>query len=317
MAVKGFFKALNSTQKAQRKRYASNAKTAQQVTETETQECTELVVQDDLLPQKVEKPMPESITATTEFVGKMDDYDRAVEIDTLSCVHSNLALNKTARIITDGKGRQLEAWINEDETGARIISVVQRYWNGNSSPELKMSQGDVVISSIAASTMDVSMQRRVKHFLMKTGEQYWSTFRGQDGELMNMQELITVLFSELSHIPVYLDDITEVERIELYQKIVDFVQRIPSMIMNTHKAYFPLTEEEIQDVARNMGLTKLNLLKKLKKFNFLYLTPSSRGYQTSIRINGIGLDSYTAWRYCIIRIEDLEKSDEEVCDYNF
>ena len=43
-------------------------------------ECTDLIVQEEALPQEQEKEEPATgITATTEFIGDMDDYDRAVE----------------------------------------------------------------------------------------------------------------------------------------------------------------------------------------------------------------------------------------------
>ena len=72
-----------------------------------------------------------------------------------------------------------------------------------------------------------------------------------------------------------------------------------------HKAYYPLDNEGIMLLVEELDMKKSELLKKLKQYNFLYLTESSVGYQSTVRITVEfegEIDTRTEWRYCLLRL---------------
>lgn len=92
------------------------------------------------------------------------------------------------------------------------------------------------------------------------------------------------------------------------------------------KAYYGLDIGGIEYLAHKMKMKKVDLLSKLKEYNFLYLTKSSRGYQTNVRFkiepherevlekgdpSLVGKDYATEWMYCIYKMEYLGNAIEE------
>lgn len=274
-------------------------------------ECTSLMVQENTLPQKEENPAT-GITATTEFAGDMDGHDRAVETK-VPYDRKCTALNKEVRRITDGRSRVLCAWVSEDENNNKHITVVQQYRDGTYSPEIKIKRSDIVMASMA---VDDEIQKRTKKFLIKTWEEYYNKFNGQPDELMKMQDIVGMLGSELGNLPVYEDGLAEVERLEFHKKVLESARSLTTQAFNDHDAYYPLSGEDIVDVARDLGLDKMGLLKRLQKYNLLYTTPSTRGLQTNVRITQSGSESYVARRYCVFRNAEIE-NNEEYAGYDF
>lgn len=293
--------------------YGSLAENEQAVTES-FPECTDLMVQENSLPQEA-GTTPTGIKAWTGFIGDMDEYDRAVETEK-PYVRKSTMLNKDVRLITDSRGRVLCAWISNDEKGKRMIVVVQQYTDGTYSSELEMKKSDIVMSSMTSGGMDDMIQKKVKKFLYETWEKYTNDFAGTPDEVIKVSDIVGLLGSELNNIPVYEDGFTELERMEFHKKILGMAGSLTSQAFNDHKAYYPLTEEDLTDIARNCGLDKLGLLRRLKKYNLLYLTPSSKGLQANVRMKGTGSQSYTVRRYCVLRNAELE-NNEEYTDYNF
>ena len=256
------------------------------------------------------------ITASTSCE-EMSEYDQAVEVETVVKSSRDSVLNRKTRKIVDSRGREIRAWITEDENRDRDIKVRQRYSNGTFSTTLSMSQADVVMTAMAELSKDVKLQKHVERFLMKLGETYMNRFCGMKEDALEVQTIVDMVAAELPYIPVYSDDMTDVIRVSFYQKSIGTVKTLTSQVLNDHKAYYPLTEDDLIYVARNMGLDKLSMLRKLKQYDLLYLTPSSRGYQTNVRLNGMGEDGFTAWRYCLIRDEELENCDEYLEEDDF
>lgn len=276
-------------------------------------ECTDLIVQEEALPQEKEEPAT-GITATTEFIGDMDDYDRAVETE-VPYTQNNAVWNREVRLITDSRGRRLCAWIDEDDDGNKIIVAVQQYKDGTYSPEWEMSKANIVISAMAPETMDDVIKKKIKRFLLKTFEEYVNKFNGQADELLSVQEIVNLLNSELGKLPLYRNGFEEMERKNLYTQLFEMVGGLTSQAFNDHKDYFPITEDDLSYVAGNFGLDKIRMLKRLKKHNLLFLTPSSRGLQNGVRITDSN-GSYTTHRYCIRKVAEYEKN-EEYTTYNF
>lgn len=132
-----------------------------------------------------------------------------------------------------------------------------------------------------------------------------------------VKNVVKMVAEQIQFLPVYHDDLTEVERVGFYQSLVGMIKGMTSQVLNDHRAYYPLSTEDMEYITRNLGTTKVKLLKSLKKYDLLYLTPSSKGYQTNVRLNGMGEDSFTTWRYCILRDEALENDEDLEYSYDF
>lgn len=259
-----------------------------------------------------------STTMMAETVDEqMDDYDRAVGYAMVTSRMQNPIAHHKSRRITNRSGQTIFAYIEEDEEANRMIRFCQQYVNETFSKVITISQADVVTIIMAGDTNDVFTQSRADKICVKFGLKYGNSFSGTREDVMTIRDIAEMIADELLYIPVYRDDLTEVERVEFYQRLVGMIKGMTSQVLNDHKAYYPISTEDIESLARNMSMTKVKLLKRLKRYDLLYLTPSSKGYQTNIRMNGTGKDSFTTWRYCVIRDEELENDEDFVCDCDF
>lgn len=247
----------------------------------------------------------------------MEEYDRAVKsVIATSQGRNPMAYRKSLRI-TNQNGHTILVYNEEDEEADRKISFCQQYEDGTFSKILTISQADVITIIMAGNESDIFTQSRAEKICVKFGLKYANSFFGTRKDVMTIREIVEMIAGELSYIPVYRDDLTEVVRVEFYQKLVSRIKVMTSQVLNDHKAYYPISTEDLEHLARNMGMSKVDLLKKLKKYGMLYLTPSSKGYQTNVRLNGAGEDSFTTWRYCILRDEALENDEDLECSYDF
>lgn len=247
----------------------------------------------------------------------MEEYDRAVKsVIATSQGRNPMAYRKSLRI-TNQNGHTILVYNEEDEEADRKISFCQQYEDGTFSKILTISQADVITIIMAGNESDIFTQSRADKICVKFGLKYANSFFGTRKDVMTIREIVEMIAGELSYIPVYRDDLTEVVRVEFYQKLVSRIKVMTSQVLNDHKAYYPISTEDLEHLARNMGMSKVDLLKKLKKYGMLYLTPSSKGYQTNVRLNGAGEDSFTTWRYCILRDEALENDEDLECSYDF
>lgn len=248
---------------------------------------------------------------------EMDEYDMAVETDTPAKSRRNPVLHRKTLKISDSQGHTLHVWITEGDDEIRNINVIQKYGNGDFSSVLTMKQADVVLSAMSELSEDTELQKDVKRFMVSIGKSYMNRFRGMKGDLLSVQKMVDMIATELQHIPVYHDDMMEVERAEFYRQCAGIVKTLSSQVMNDHKSYYPLIKGDLEYVARNMGLDKRKMLNKLKKYDLLYLTPSSQGYQTNVQFNN-GTDGkrFSEWCYCIIKNSELE-NENEYDSYNF
>lgn len=247
----------------------------------------------------------------------MDEYDRAVGNATPTLQGRNpMAYRKSMRI-TNQNGQTIFAYIEEDEEASRKICFCQQYSDGTFSRTLTISQADVVTIIMAGDGSDIFTQSRAEKIGVKFGLKYGNTFSGTREDVISIRDIAEMIAGELQNIPVYRDDLTEVERVEFYQRLIGMIKGMTSQMLNDHKAYYPLSTEDLEYLARNMEMTKVKFLKHLKKYDMLYLTTSSKGYQTNVRLNGTGKDSFTTWRYCVIRDEELENDEDYVCDCDF
>lgn len=247
----------------------------------------------------------------------MDEYDRAVGNVTPTLQGRNPMTYRKSMRITNQNGQTIYAYIEEDEEANRKICFCQQYEDGTFSEILTISQADVVTIIMAGDASDIFAQSQAKKICVNFRLKYGGSFCGTRAEFMSIRDIAEMIAGELQNIPVYRDDLTEVERVEFYQRLIRIIKGMTSQMLNDHRAYYPLSTEDLEYIARNLGMTKVNLLKSLKKYDFLYLSSSSKGYQTNVRLNGTGKESFTTWRYCVIRDEKLENDEDFVCDCDF
>lgn len=248
---------------------------------------------------------------------EMDNYDRAVGSATPTSRTQNPMAHRKPRRITDRNGHTILAFIEEDEEANRKICFCQQYIDGTFSRVLSMSQVDVLKMIMAGAEGDNPIDNRADKTQIKLGSRYANSFSGTRSDIMSIRGIVEMIAGELQNIPVYHDDLTEVERVEFYQRLIRIIKGMTSQMLNDHRAYYPLSMEDMEYITRNLGMKKVDFLKKLKKYRLLYLTPSSKGYQTNVRLNGAGEDSFTTWRYCILRDEALENDEDLECSYDF
>lgn len=294
--------------------------TVEKNAESESMMNGEAILHNDLIKSGNMLPCETSqtgISATTVSIGDMSEYDKAIETKPKFQTRKLPIMNKEVREIVDTYGHRLYAYVTEDEKGDRSIEFCQKYCTGAYSAILKMAQADVVMASMPQSLMDDRMQKSVDRFIVKAGKEYLNKFSGRTCDALNIKDIIHMLSAELSEIPVYDDDLTEEEKRIFHQKVIEIVGMFVSQTLNDHEAYYTLDRDDLGYLAQSLGMDIYSLLRKLKRYDLLYLTQSSRGYQTNIRLNGMGKDSFTAWRYCIFRYVELLDSDDYLDTYDF
>ena len=258
--------------------------------------------------------------ASTEMMAEMvdeemDDYDRAVGNATPTPRIKNPMAYRKAERILDREGHVIFAYVEEDEKANREIIFCQKYLDGTFSRKLSILQADVF--TIMLANKDKQMESRADKACLKIGLEYVNSFCGNPDDLISVKNVVKMVAEQIQFLPVYHDDLTEVERVGFYQSLVGMIKGMTSQVLNDHRAYYPLSTEDMEYITRNLGTTKVKLLKSLKKYDLLYLTPSSKGYQTNVRLNGMGEDSFTTWRYCILRDEALENDEDLEYSYDF
>lgn len=168
-----------------------------------------------------------------------------------------------------------------------------------------VEQEDLLFYIVHSKAQDKSMRSRAKAILKKIEMEYYGKFDGD--VVLDMAEVLPVLTSVLSRLPKSQDSADVLENPSLlYRQIVNCINNGTIMYYSTNDrtSYYGLFEEQIDALAKHFGMKRLPFLKKLDEYNLLYLTASSQGYQTKVRIPAVGgMQSKVEWRYCIYKIE--------------
>lgn len=248
------------------------------------------------------------------FLNGISEYDRAVVVtgepktDLLNPVY-----NREVGEVQMESGNTLYAWINEDGKGNRTYAVCQKYHDGSISKEVELEQSDLLLLAQPVETIDVELMSDVKKLVKRTQKDYLNKFKGMPNETLRVRDIAKAVMESMAILPTYSDDLTELERTKFYQKIASVVKTLASQVLDDHERYYAISDEDLEYIAREMGMDTLVLLRKLKKYNLLFLQESAKGYQSMVRLNGTGEGSFLARRYCIIKDVELEK-DEEYSD---
>lgn len=269
--------------------------------------------------------IPDSMGGIAELI---DEEERAVDLGTddrlqeiMKRAEPSPAYGMVQVHIQNGMDDKIYAMIYEDKSGVRYIDFCQRYQDGSFSPRMRVEQSELLSFAKfekAGNTADKGTKQRAARILSKAEKEYLGKFRGNPFELIDTRQIFLCLITALPSLPVYSDDDRQLRRIEFYRKLVEVVKGFQLQILYPHKFYYSLTEEEVMEAAQRMGMQKLAFLKKLKEFGFLYLTASSKFYQTAVREKYN--DGKPCWRYCIFKFSQLAGIDEdqsENCNFDF
>ena len=204
------------------------------------------------------------------------------------------------------------ARICQDSEGKKRIELIQRYESGEVSPMIAIKQSDLfraVRSQYGeVTTLDKRTKRAVENFLFKLEDECLGKFDGRMSfDILEILESLALCYDAL---PITYDATEEENPASLYSRIIDILLRDQpgndeTAYLYGHKMYYPLDKEDIERIAKEMKMHRTELLKLMKRYNLLYLTKSSVGYQTNVRIavtyRGEAIDPRTERRYCLIR----------------
>ena len=276
----------------------------------------ELAVADSLILTTPNMPsfsslvLPDEIA--NELVGNQNSTERYKELGFFSPIRG--MVNISNRL--DGK---LYAKLYENENGQRNIEYVQEYVNERYSPKMSLSQAGIRIAAQYGFSSEGIQERKIRskisNFILEANEDYYGKFRGVKADELDVADILNTLYEALPHLPVISGKPSELEEEDFYQSLDFHIKELPYLHTREHKSYYPLEEEEIETLAGKMDMKKLELLKKLKQYDFLYLVSSSKGYQTNVRIKFPDGKTYTEWRYCIYKLSyfaDIEEVTESL-----
>lgn len=271
--------------------------------------------------QEAKNPSQEEVViqpAKKIFLNGISEYDRAVVVtgerktDLMNPVY-----NREVGEVQMESGNILYAWINEDGNGNRSYAVCQKYCNGDISKEVEIEQSDLILMAQPVETIDVELIPDVKKLIKRKQKAYLNKSQGKPNEVLRVRNIAKAVMANMAILPTYSDDLTELERTKLYQKIVSIVKTLASQVLDGHEKYYTISDEDLEYIARELSMDSLVLLRKLKKYNLLFLQESAKGYQSMVRLNGTGEGSFLARRYCIIKDVELEKDEEYSDNYDF
>lgn len=210
---------------------------------------------------------------------------------------------------------KLFAAICTDEKGRRYFEYCQQYSDGSFSPVMQVAQSDLYMAAmygfLSQNISERKIRNRVENFLDRSYEDYMGKSTGE--ELLDVSQILQVLFMARKELPVDRSAVNELSPEDFYKRVMSEATFLTNSQL-PRKSYFALDDQDIAYLAEKLNMKKMEFLRNLKKFNLLYLTESSRGYQTCVRFTDkaeyteSGKDeTYTQWRYCIFRLENLKR----------
>ncbi len=246
--------------------------------------------------------------------GEDEDYKRLEEMGVFSPVHGMVNIKN---VLDDA----LFARLYRNELQRQFIEFCQQYKDGRYSPVMQLPQAGMMMAAryrfLSKGIEEPTIKNRVAQFLLSVCEEYYAKFSGEIEEALDVTDVLNVLYAAMPHLPVYKEPPKEMDAKELYRLIELYTPNLEAWKVLEHDSYHILDETGINKLANQIGMGKLEMLKLLKKYGFLYLTKSSRGYQTNARFTNTDKTTYTNWVYCIFKFQYLagiaeKKKKEEI-----
>lgn len=253
----------------------------------------------DLVPEEEKAELMETIPLEMKKIRKLGIFD-----PTRNMAHINNAL-----------GNMFSARTYVDEKGLRYIEYVQRYSDGTFSPVMTIPQACIKIAVKYQfdfkEIKECGFRRVMENFVTEATINYAGRFRGPSEDEMDMQDILNTFCAVLELLPVVSDYKIQLTGEDFFYYLNNHIYELSYYhLFSNYKSYFPLTDSALSELAELMDMPKGHLLKKLKDEDLLYLTPSSRGYQTNVRIKSNNGKKETEWRYCIYKLAYFAEVDE-------
>ena len=271
-----------------------------------------------------ETAMPEVVTENMDAVSQLIDEDeRAVSSESANKIQDMLRMVDQSTLSRMGHVRNilndmLYARIYEDYKGFRYVEFCQRYHNKSISPLMRISQDDLMITAMYEySTQSINkpsagVKRKISNFKAAVHREYFGKFRGGFGDMLSVEDILYGLATVLHMLPVYSDDNRALKRTEFYYQVIEKAKKCPSQVVSKFNSYYALTEDDIGCIAEELKKKdRISFLRELKDYGLLYLTDSSKGYQTNVRCKFDDGSSGTEWRYCILKLAHLAGVEEK------
>lgn len=202
-----------------------------------------------------------------------------------------------------------------DEKQRKRIEFCQRYETGEVSPKIEIRQSDFIRALQCRFGEEIPSDKRtqkaVEDFKFNLSSECLDKFDGMMSfDVVNILQAIASCYREL---PIHRD-INKEDPADFYRRIMDLLGQKSeydddSGVLYGHTGYYPFTYSDMKWIADSLEMTVNALLRKLKGYHFLYLTDSSVGYQTNVRLKTLQEGeyiTYTQRRYCLLRLKSLE-----------
>lgn len=116
------------------------------------------------------------------------------------------------------------------------------------------------------------------------------------GEGVNYVDVLKALKLYHDYLPLHelIEDDASIETI--YSDILRYVANSNQKYHEATK-YFRLNAWDMEQISGGLNMTAKQVCTKLKEFGLLYLTPSSRGFQTKVKYKGVAENYYCVLKY--------------------
>lgn len=194
------------------------------------------------------------------------------------------------------------AVIKVDEKGVRWYEFCQKLTDGGYSPKLSIRQADLFrlcncqfqVERIANRVE----RRKAATSLSTITDAYLNSLFASD--MRSIYDILLCLCDASQQLPVqYEEEGGSIE--ELYERIIQILEyEEPRLVFEKKRAYYMLQKPAMEELARMLGMPRLKLLKILKENRLLFLQESAEGYESKVKVYGVGVDFY-----CIFDLEYL------------
>lgn len=191
----------------------------------------------------------------------------------------------------------------------RFVEFRQMYLNGAYSGKMQIKQSHLFEAYIGSfgmkKTGDAVLDKRIRKFVLEVREDYFSKLE-YPAESIDVVCILATLMTVYRELPKEDGGATILENPQkFYAAVIKTIEQKMPMLMDGHRSYYTLFNDDIRALADALDVKRTQLLKKLKEYKFLYLTESSEGYQTCVRFKPDGefINTYSSeWCYCILKL---------------
>ena len=196
------------------------------------------------------------------------------------------------------------------ETDGKIYyRFVQRYSDGTFSGEIVVPQSGISKMIIVEDDSIPENAKRplrtaANRFINQITDEYFGKIRAD--ETLPIFSILSALHYFSKNLPKCHPNHSSITPRKLYSMIVDIINKDYSYIMDyAKKSYYILSDVEITNIADKLDMTVKQLCEYLAKFKLLYLTDTSSGYKTKVRVSNTDIDRY----YCLLRLDNAKCAD--------